>query len=113
MVVMAFSAHVPTAVTQERVALPSIKTVHAPHRPSPQPYLLPVRSRSSRRTLSRLRSESAVMERWAPLTSICLTVGMIAPPDVIHGGTEDSLVYATEDENCVKEIRFAATRDVW
>ena len=42
------------ACVQERIGLPSISTVQAPQRPSPQPYLQPVRSRSSRRTLSRL-----------------------------------------------------------
>ena len=33
--------------------------MHAPHRPSPHPYFAPVRPRSSRRTLSRVREGSA------------------------------------------------------
>ena len=35
---------------------PSIRTVQAPQRPSPQPYFAPVRPRSSRSTLSSVRS---------------------------------------------------------
>src|SRR5215475_4516192 len=53
-----FPAAEPTGVTHERVGCPSISTVQAPHWPSPHPYLLPVRSRSSRRTERRLRLES-------------------------------------------------------
>src|SRR5260370_14959137 len=54
-VAICLPAQSPTCVVQDLVALPSIVTVQAPHRPSPQPYLLPLRSRSSRRTLRRLR----------------------------------------------------------
>src|SRR5215469_306458 len=43
-----------TRVMHERCDFPSISTVHAPHWPSPQPYLLPVRSRYSRNTVRRL-----------------------------------------------------------
>ncbi len=46
MVVIALPASVPGAATHERTARPSTSTVHAPHCPSPQPYLLPVRSSS-------------------------------------------------------------------
>src|SRR5579864_6129717 len=53
---------------QDRTAWPSSSTVHAPHCPSPQPYLAPVRSRSSRSTLSRLRSGAAFTGRLAPFT---------------------------------------------
>ena len=47
----------------ERRAIPSTHTVHAPHCPSPQPYLLPVRSKSSRNTLSSIRSGCASIAR--------------------------------------------------
>src|SRR6478735_5674806 len=40
-------------VRQERVALPRSKTVQAPHWPSPQPYLVPVRPSRLRRTESK------------------------------------------------------------
>jgi hypothetical protein len=53
MVTTGASRTAPTMVTQERRGVPSISTVHAPQRPSPQPYLAPVSSRSSRRTLGR------------------------------------------------------------
>src|SRR5262249_43501491 len=77
MVVMRFPSHSPTGVTQERVALPSMTTVHAPQRPSPQPYLLPVRSKSSRRTLSRLCAGSTLSRCLLPLTcnSAILSIG--------------------------------------
>ncbi|MDB5809745.1 MAG: hypothetical protein JWN94_1867 [Betaproteobacteria bacterium] len=37
-------------VVQERTALPSMTTVHAPHCAKPQPYLAPFNSRSLRNT---------------------------------------------------------------
>src|SRR5262249_28169199 len=57
-----------TLVTQDRVATPSIRTVQAPHWPSPHPYLLPVKSRSSRNTHRRLLSGSHFTRRLDPLT---------------------------------------------
>src|SRR5512141_1930436 len=39
-----------TGVEHERIALPSACTVHAPHKPAPQPNLVPVSSSVSRRT---------------------------------------------------------------
>ena len=69
MVTMRLPATLPTLVMHERVGTPSISTVHAAHCPSPQPYLVPVRSRSSRRTLRSVRSGSASMRRLEPLTS--------------------------------------------
>src|SRR5947209_16114394 len=71
MVTTCFFATDPTGVMQERVGLPSIRTVQAPHCPSPQPYLAPIKSNSSRRTLRRLRSGSEEMEWTLPLTLIC------------------------------------------
>src|SRR5258706_7170057 len=46
-----------------------MSTVQAPHCPSPQPYLAPVRSSSSRRTESRLSSAPISTRRRALLTS--------------------------------------------
>ena len=50
MVVIGLPATLEAAVTHERVGAPSTRTVQAPHWPSPQPYLLPVNPKSSRRT---------------------------------------------------------------
>src|SRR5262245_5295127 len=69
----------PTAVLHERVARPSIRPVQAPARSSPQPYLQLVRSRSSCRTLSRLRLASAATARREPLTWSSLIVAMSGP----------------------------------
>src|SRR5438477_10976101 len=52
-VVTSFPAARVTGATHERTAWPSIWTVHAPHGAIPQPYLVPVNSRFSRRTQSR------------------------------------------------------------
>lgn len=68
MTVIFFLSALPTDVTQERVRWPSIKTMQAPHRPSPQPYLELVKWRSSLRTSSRGRSGSVSTVRFWPLT---------------------------------------------
>src|SRR5262245_44886723 len=62
-----------SAVWHERVALPSMCTVQAPHRPEPQPNLVPVSFRCSRSTHSGGVSGSAVT-----LTAVPLTVNPIA-----------------------------------
>src|SRR5258708_6843605 len=58
----------PTGMTQDLVASPSISTVQAPHSPSPQPYLLPVRLKSLRSTLKRLAVESTFTVNFFPFT---------------------------------------------
>ena len=50
-------------VTQLRVASPSTWTVHAPHRPTPQPNLVPVSS--SRRAAPEQRHRGIAIERAA------------------------------------------------
>src|ERR1700761_9786997 len=50
MVVMGLPVTEETWVRQERMAWPAPITVQAPHRPMPQPYLVPCRLRVSRRT---------------------------------------------------------------
>src|SRR5687768_2322662 len=73
-VVTALPAAFATGVWQARTARPSTSTVHAPHWPSPQPYLLPVSASSSRSTLRRLRSP-ATSTRWRrPFTSSSITI---------------------------------------
>src|SRR5262249_59458196 len=67
-------------VVQERTGLPSTSTVHAPHLASPQPYLLPVRSSSSRRTPSRLRPPSASTFWRTPLTWSSTSLAIAALP---------------------------------
>ena len=66
-------------VTQARTASPSSSTVHAPHVPSPHPYFAPVRSSSSRRTCSRLRSGPGEMSASTPLTRIRRPSGTTPP----------------------------------
>ena len=69
MVVICLPSAAFTVVRQDRTGAPSRSTVQAPHCPSPQPYLVPVRSSSSRSTARRERSGSLWMRRRAPLIS--------------------------------------------
>src|SRR6185436_3147121 len=57
------------AVRHARVATPSTCTVHAPHCPSPQPNLVPVRPKVSRSTHSSGMSGLTSTSRFVPLTS--------------------------------------------
>src|SRR3989441_10405906 len=65
MVVIRLPTATLTGVTQERPALPSRCTVHAPHSATPQPYLVPVRP-----TCSRIAHSSGVP--GSTLTSLVL-----------------------------------------
>src|ERR1041384_3912764 len=60
-------------VWQERTALPSTCTVHAPHRPEPQPNLVPVSLRCSRTTQS-----NGVLASTSTLAAVPLTVNATA-----------------------------------
>ena len=68
MVTICFPAAAEAGVLQERIGMPSRCTVQEPHRPAPQPNLVPIMPRLSRMTQSRgvLGSTSTL---WAlPLT---------------------------------------------
>src|ERR1035438_7131647 len=78
MVTMRLPATAPTLVRHDFVATPSTSTVHAAHCPSPQPNLVPVRSRSSRRTLGSVRSGPTSTRRRPPFTDSSVTLAM--PP---------------------------------
>src|SRR6476620_3334126 len=84
MVVISLPPTRPTCVMHERVATPSTRTVHAPHWPSPQPYLLPVRSRSLRRTESRLTDESISTAIFLPLTLSEVTFAIVTSCDAAN-----------------------------
>src|SRR5271157_2207633 len=83
----------PTGIWHERVGAPSSNTVQAPHWPSPHPYFDPVRLRSSRKTLNKVRSPSASMGAALPLTFNSKTLGIVtclsaSTPDRKHNGPE-------------------------
>src|SRR5579863_1370187 len=67
MVVIFFAVACETGVEQERTGAPSTWTVHAPHRPAPQPNFVPVSSSVSRRTQSRGVSGATSTFRSLPL----------------------------------------------
>src|SRR5215471_10426314 len=73
MVVTFLPPMVDICVWQDLTALPSIWTVQAPHRPEPQPYLVPVSLRCSRTTQS-----SAVSGSASTFTALPLIVNAIA-----------------------------------
>src|SRR5579885_2330729 len=68
MVVTDLPAKVFIVVMQARAAFPSTWTVHAPHWAMPQPYLVPVRSMTSRRYQRSGISGSPSNWRVLPLT---------------------------------------------
>src|SRR5678815_1238983 len=70
-----------TGKRHENTDLPSTCTMHAPHCPAPQPNLVPVSFRSSRRTQSSGVSGCAVTVCRFPLTvSDVLIIWDMAPP---------------------------------
>src|SRR5271167_2897879 len=75
MVMIFFAATCETGVEQERMGSPSTWTVHAPHRPAPQPNLVPVNSNVSRRTQSRGVSSATSTFRELPL--ICKVMAVM------------------------------------
>src|SRR6185436_19796711 len=68
MVVTLLPCAVRIGVWHERTARPSTCTVHAPHRPAPQPKRVPVSRRSSRRYHNSGMSSSPSNDRDVPLT---------------------------------------------
>src|SRR6056297_2472074 len=68
MVVTKRASTSPSGVMQERVARPLISTVQDPHRPIPQPYLVPVRPVSSRMAHNSGVSSAAFRVMGRPLS---------------------------------------------
>src|SRR6266487_516105 len=68
MVVILLPAAAPSGVEQDRAGCPFTCTVQAPHSAMPQPYLVPVMPRWSRRTHRRGVSRSASTDMGLPLT---------------------------------------------
>src|SRR5271168_3472962 len=79
MVVTLRPATVDSGVMQERMALPSRCTVHAPHSAMPQPNLVPVRPATSRTAQSKGMLGSASSVVGLPLRSN--EVDMVTPID--------------------------------
>src|SRR5712692_11409770 len=71
-----------TGVRQEHVRPPPMCTMHAPHCPAPQPYLVPVSLSSSRSTHSRGVSSGAALATGLPFT-----VKLMAMEDSFTGAT--------------------------
>src|SRR5258708_37683000 len=86
MVVTALPAASLILVWQLRTAAPSTCTVHAPHMPIPQPYLVPVRSATSRRNHSSGMSGSPSNCRPAPLTLSWIIYGVLLVQVGLRGG---------------------------
>ena len=86
MVVMCLPAAARMGVRQLRVASPFTCTVQAPHSPMPQPNLVPVSARSSRRVPEQRHVGIAVetgrlavysqLDHWIPLVSVPLVLSI-------------------------------------
>src|SRR5437773_8165934 len=87
MVVTRLPATDATGRAQDRTATPSTSTVQAPHSDSPQPYFVPVKSRSSRNTSSKGRSGSVLAVRGWPF-SVKLMVLSITGTRVLFAVTK-------------------------
>ena len=83
MVLIFRPAALPTGIWHDRVATPSIFTVHAPQSPLPQPNLVPVMSKWSRSTQSNGVSSSASTSCILPLTLIVLAMLEPSPKNQI------------------------------
>src|SRR5262245_51997646 len=97
MVVIFLPPTVDIWVWQDLTALPSIWTVQAPHRPEPQPYLVPMSLRCSRTTQSRAVSGSA-----STLTALPLIVN--ATPSWVSSlanGSPDVRYFPAEPPNAI------------
>jgi hypothetical protein len=77
MVTIRFPTAEETGVTQDRVGCPSTWMVQAPHRPMPQPNLVPVMLSTSRSVHSNGMSSGISRSRGFPFT---LSVTMSVPP---------------------------------
>src|SRR6266536_3067117 len=82
-------------VTHERVGLPLISTVHAPHWPRPHPKRGPLSARSLRSTYSSGVFPSHFTVARLPFTLSWNVPGICFPPVVIQRGDQLSLFLAT------------------
>src|ERR1700751_3349635 len=84
MVVIASPSCITARVRQELTRRPLMWTVHAPHWPWSQPFLVPVRSRCSRSASSRVVQGAMSSDRAWPLmfmeTEILAGAGTACPP---------------------------------
>src|ERR1700741_4420104 len=78
MVTICAPSRAPIGTEQDRIAVPLMCTVQAPHCAIPQPNFVPVKPRTSRKTQRSGVSGSMLICRDAPLTWIVITVAL--PP---------------------------------
>src|SRR5437868_11492004 len=80
MVVTDLPAISDTWVWHENARLPSMCTMQAPHRPVPQPNLVPVSLRPSRITHNSGVSRGASLDAGLPLTVKLMAMGLLLVP---------------------------------
>src|ERR1700728_2553581 len=85
MVVIFAPLSAPIGTEQERIGLPSICSVQAPHCAIPQPNFVPVKPTTSRKTQSSGVSGSILICRDVPLTSIVITVSLLRAMAINRG----------------------------
>src|ERR1039457_7476238 len=99
MVVMLWPATEPTWVMQERTARPSIRTVHAPQTPMPQPYLAPLRSSTSRST-----HKSGVSGGTSTVFATLFTFNLRGIGSLLQSGGEALWERIQAGRNCSPEL---------
>jgi hypothetical protein len=82
MVVTSLPATSPIGSWQARTEFPPTRTLHDPHWPSPHPYFVPVRPRSSRRTERSVRPDSTGIDRSTPFTFRRMSTMTMRPSNV-------------------------------
>src|SRR4030042_804462 len=83
MVSTSFPLTLRIGIIHDRTALSPSMTVHAPHRPFPQPYFVPVRPRSVRNAHRSIRSGSVVKLTDLPLR-LKEMFSSISTPLILH-----------------------------
>src|SRR6266436_176729 len=106
MVLMDFAAAVLTVIWQDRRGEPLIKTVHAPHCPSPHPYLVPVRVNSSRSAERRDVSGSHWTVYRFPLISSSIGFAILTPAaaQIVQAASPSALCYHWASHSKIEEI---------
>src|SRR5215211_3541525 len=96
---------------QERTAVPSTCTVQAPHRPAPQPYLVPVNP-----TWSRMTQSSGVVDSASTETRLSFNVNETMSPPLADALCPASMVaraYRGQPPSQARGLRLAGSLAAW
>src|SRR5271166_217801 len=110
-VVILWPTALATGNTQERVAWPSRCTVQAPQSAMPQPYLVPVRSSTSRSTQSSGMSGSTSTWTIFPLmSSSCMSISLVGAPSMRDRPLDPQAHDDLSSTPCIRAVLSAHNR---